>query len=311
MSGAQFWRVATSRGTLCLRRWPVEHPSPQRLTFIHAVLRHATRRGISFIPLPISTHEGESFVYHAGHLWQLEPWMPGAADYEQSPRAERLRAAMTALAQLHVATRNFGATPIRSGRTIEAMSDSPHSAIPRRLARLRELAQQGTTVLSRAIDNTIWPELAPLARQFIALLPSALPSSIAKLEPLVGVGLQLQPCLRDVWHDHILFTGDEVAGIIDFGAIDIDTPATDIARLLGSLVGDGAQGWQAGLAAYSAIRPLSPEESLSVLALDQSGTILAGCNWIRWIDIERRRFENRLQVMDRFRSILARLMQIE
>src|SRR5687768_15385541 len=95
MSGAQFWRISVVRGSpdssvvrgspdpaqrvLCLRRWPTEHPSPERLAFIHAVLQHALRNGISFIPVPITSHAGESFVHHAGHLWQLEPWMRGTA----------------------------------------------------------------------------------------------------------------------------------------------------------------------------------------------------------------------------------------
>jgi Ser/Thr protein kinase RdoA (MazF antagonist) len=297
MSGAQFWRIMSSRGTLCLRRWPVEHPSPQRLSFIHAVLQHAARRGISFIPPPITTHALRTFVHQACHLWQLEPWMPGTADYERTPRVEKLRAAMTALAQFHIATHDF-----------EPPASS--STIPRRLAQLRELSQQGTTALSRAIDNAIWPDIAPLARQFIALLPSAIPLVITKLEPLAGVRLSRQPCLRDIWHDHILFTGDDVTGIIDFGAVNIDTPATDISRLLGSLVADDFEGWRTGLGAYSAERPLSPEESLAVVALDRSGIVLAGCNWIRWIYIERREFDNRHKVTDRFRKILARVAKI-
>jgi hypothetical protein len=40
-SGAQLWRLETVAGPLCLRRWPAEHPSAQRLTLIHNVLRHA------------------------------------------------------------------------------------------------------------------------------------------------------------------------------------------------------------------------------------------------------------------------------
>jgi Ser/Thr protein kinase RdoA (MazF antagonist) len=312
MSGAQFWRVATKRGTLCLRRWPTEHPSPERLRLIHAVLQHAARNGISFIPVPITSHAGESFVHHAGHLWQLEPWMWGTADYEQSPRVEKLRTAMTVLAQFHNATCDFQPTAsnMSIGRKAESLPAANQSAIPRRLAQLRALSQSGIRDLSRAITDTIWPELAPLARQFIAALPIAAQKAIANLEPLVDVRLPLQPCLRDIWHDHVLFTGDEVTGIIDFGAINFDTPAGDVARLLGSLVADDLVAWQNGLAAYSAVRPLLPEESGATSALDKSGTVLAGCNWIHWIYIERRKFENLAQVIGRFRRILERVLQI-
>jgi homoserine kinase type II len=106
MSGAQFWRINAPipvvRGspdpahvrTLLVRRWPAEHPTPQRLRFIHAVLQHAAQRGIPFLPLPIATRSGQSFVAHAGHLWEFTPWLPGAADYEQSPSAAKLHAAL-------------------------------------------------------------------------------------------------------------------------------------------------------------------------------------------------------------------------
>jgi Ser/Thr protein kinase RdoA (MazF antagonist) len=320
MSGAQFWRITIVRGSpdpaqrlRCLRRWPIEHPSPPRLAFIHVVLRHAGGNGISFIPVPITSHAGESFVHHAGHLWQLEPWMPGVADYERTPRVEKLRAAMTALAQFHIATCNFrpGATTISVGRKAESLPAANQSAVPRRLAQLRALSQSGISDLSRAITDTIWPELAPPVRQFIAVLPSAAENAIAKLAPLADIELPLQPCLRDVWHDHILFTGDDVTGIIDFGALDYDTPTCDVARLLGSLVTDEFDGWQTGLAAYSAVRPLSPEELRAARALDNSGTVLAGCNWIRWIYNERRKFENEAQVIGRFRCIVKRVLQIE
>jgi homoserine kinase type II len=116
----------------------------------------------------------------------------------------------------------------------------------------------------------------------------------------------MQPCLRDIWHDHVLFTGDEVSGIIDYGAMDIDTPATDIARLLGNLVGDDALKWRVGIDTYSQVCSLMPEEERAIRALDASGLILAGCNWLRWIGAENRQFENRAQIVARFRRIVER-----
>jgi homoserine kinase type II len=221
--------------------------------------------------------------------------MPGAANYDHSPNVERLRAATTALARFHTAVADF---PVVSG---------PQSAVTRHFARLNDLMRGGMNELFRAITDATWPELAPLARQFLSELPNAIPRAMANLEPIVSAALPLQPCIRDVWHDHILFTGDDVTGLIDFGAVEIDTPATDVARLLGSLAGDDATGWQTGVAAYSAVRPLSQQEGLAVRALDASGNILGGCNWIRWIYIDRRQFDDRAKILERFRRILARL----
>ena len=145
------------------------------------------------------------------------------------------------------------------------------------------------------------------------------PLAIAGLAPLADARLPLQVCIRDIWHDHLLFEGDVVTGLIDFGAMQVDTPTTDVARLLGSLASvlpaEAAQEqeqqlWREGLAAFSAVRPLSSTELPSVGALDRAGTVLAGCNWIRWLYVEGRRFENDEQVVRRFRQITARCRRI-
>lgn len=303
LSGARFWRITTPEGPLVLRRWPIEHPTPERLRFIHAVLNHAAENGVTFLPLPITTRGGRTFVEHGGHLWELTPWLPGVADYERSPSDEKLHAAMTALAQFHSATADFKANQTQAATSLAAGAP----AITKRLDRLRELANGGIESLSRAIADMTWPEFASLARQFIADLSRAIPSAIAKLEPLAGLSLTQQPCIRDVWHDHILFSGGRVTGIVDFGGIDIDTPTTDIARLLGSLAGDDAAAWRIGIGAYSEMRSLSQGESQAIPALDIAGTLLAGCNWIRWIYGEQRHFESQTQVLDRFRKIVARV----
>src|SRR5205085_7730253 len=67
----------------------------------------------------------------------------------------------------------------------------------------------------------------------------------------VAPQLALQPAIRDVHHEHVLFTGDQVTGLIDFGALRIDTPLTDVARLVGSLVGDDAEARRIALDAYA------------------------------------------------------------
>jgi Ser/Thr protein kinase RdoA (MazF antagonist) len=304
MSGAQFWRLESPRGKLVLRRWPIEHPAPAGLRFIHSVLRHVSALGLKIVPVQIAATGGDTFVEHAGHLWELAPWLEGVADYEKFPRVEKLRAAMTALGQLHLAAADFP-HPL-----------APHSAggspaVTRRLARLRELQTGGIDALAHSINDATWPELAPLARQFLTTLPRLIPGAITRLMPLADAALPLQPSIRDIWHDHVLFNGDRVTGLLDFGAMQIETPTGDVARLLGSLAGDDANGWREGLAAYSTIRPLSEHETLAVFALDASGTLLAGCNWIRWIYAEGRKFKNRPQVIARFARLLNRIRMIE
>jgi Ser/Thr protein kinase RdoA (MazF antagonist) len=299
MSGAQFWRLESPQGPLALRRWPSEHPVPERLRFIHRVLFHAADRGVSIFATPIRTSTGESFVLFDGHLWELAPWMPGVADYQHSPSTRKLSAAMVALAKFHLSVSDF------PGAGLQQVAGAP-PAIGRRMSRLRDLSRRGTNELAQAVNIDVWPELASSARRFLDAAPDFLSRAIGQLAPLANVTLPIQPCIRDIWHDHVLFTGNEVTAIIDFGAMDIDTPATDVARLLGSLVGDDEVGWRAGLNAYSAVRPLSTDEARAAKALDASSAVLAGCNWLRWISVEGRQFENQTQVIERFRQIVTR-----
>jgi Ser/Thr protein kinase RdoA (MazF antagonist) len=119
--------------------------------------------------------------------------------------------------------------------------------------------------------------------------------------------VRLQPCLCDVWHDHVLFTGDEVTGLVDYGAAKIDHVAVDLARLLGSLVEDNTEERSAGLRAYEEVCPLMPDEEALIAVLDETGTVLGIANWLMWLYAERRRFENRTAVADRLGKLVLRL----
>jgi homoserine kinase type II len=247
--------------------------------------------------------------------------MPGVADYECEPTVAKLRAALRVLAQFHAAVEDFdqSAAPDSAGG---------FNAMQRHLNRVKELSPITINALSREISDSTWPDLAPLARDFLSRLPTAIDRAVARLETLNSAPLPLQPCIKDIWHDHVLFTGNQVTGVVDFGAVDIDTPATDISRLLSSLAsltprpfreeqGAGSitptttqEIWSQGLAAYQESRLLSPAEIAAARALATSGTILAGCNWIRWIYADGRQFENPNRIIDRFRRITQAISAI-
>ena len=48
----------------------------------------------------------------------------------------------------------------------------------------------------------------------------------------------MQPCLRDARPEHFLFVENVLTGLIDFGAMDFETVAGDLARLLGEWLPD-------------------------------------------------------------------------
>lgn len=300
-SGAVFWQLHTPRGRLVLRRWPGGHPSPRRLDFIHAVLQHVASRGVDFVPVPVSTASRSSRVSCDGHLWELAPWMPGRANFETDPSRQRLQAALRALATFHRAAEDFPLPTERSG---------PPPGVARRVERFNELLAGGLDRLAGSVNHTLWPELAERAVAWCDLFRLPADSVCRELESLHDARVPLQPCIRDVWHDHVLFTGGAVTGIVDFGAMRIDNVATDLARLLGSLARDRQAAWDAGLAAYEELRPLSRVERRLVQVLDRSAVLLSGLNWIEWVFLERREFDNRATILRRLDVGLQRLQRL-
>jgi hypothetical protein len=89
-----------------------------------------------------------------------------------------------------------------------------------------------------------------------------------------------------------------------------DSVAVDLSRLLGSLVGDDDQGWLHGLQVYQQIRPLSRAEYELIGTLDSSTILLSGMNWLRWIYVDRRLFDDKYQVSSRLNQIAARLSKL-
>jgi len=65
--------------------------------------------------------------------------------------------------------------------------------------------------------------------------------------------------------------------------------------------------WQQGLEVYHAIRPLSDDEAALVPVFDEITTLLSGFNWLEWIVIAQRQFENPPEVIGRLTMIVSRL----
>ncbi len=299
-SGAEFWKVRAAGTTWLLRCWPREYRDPQRLVWIHRVLGTATANGCTCLPVPLEARDGNPFAVSDGALWQLEPWMPGSASYWSEPNDSKLVNAMRKLAMFH--------------RSVDSLrqSDCPSPSLNQRIDLLDQLwANERPGALLARIEaacaaqpeNPLFELSQRVCHRFRQLASGVAQDAL----PLRRLDCVSQPILADVWHDHVLFCGNQVSGIVDFGAMRMDTPAADVARLLGSLAGDHEQKWRVGMAGYFENSALPENDRILVRIFDQTTTLLSGMNWLRWIFVEKREFGELRPVMSRLDRIVARL----
>jgi len=305
-SGAQVWKIGAADNAWALRRWPVGALPAARLRGLHALLAHLRQAGLACVAVPVADDMGESLSFDGTHEWQLEPWLPGRADFQRDPNPARLSATMITLAEWHRAVTKF--IPTAECRTWFA--SHPAAPSPAASERLRTWQREASSVVSTSkigIPKLPVGELREIGSELADRVVQLGPRIMDELVPIQHVLLPLQPCLRDIWHDHVLFVDDAVTGLIDPSACRSENVATDLARLLGSLVEDDAGAWDAALATYRGIRPLSlAEESLAVL-LDRSAVVLSTLTWLRWLFVEERNFPDRAAVLERLRYLQRRL----
>jgi Ser/Thr protein kinase RdoA (MazF antagonist) len=307
-SGAALWRVKHSDGDLCLRTWPADDKgkmAPERLTKIHSLMKLARDKDLAFIPAVLPTRNGNSFVDQADRLWDLTTWMPGAAATPAQVTKAQVEAAFSALARLHTA---WATADSRHGpcpgihRRLDAFhewqSHIRNALDSDRLAGLRR-SPCNLPVSARSADP-----VEPYAQRAWQLLRVHACEIPAKLGPWLNRPMPLQPCLCDVWHDHVLFEGDTVTGLVDFGGVKTDHVAVDLARLLGSLVEDRVDLRAAGLEAYRRIRPLSLQEEELTSVLDESGTLVGLMTWLKWLYVDGKPFEDRASAARRLQALV-------
>jgi homoserine kinase type II len=256
LSGARLWRLRTPLGDWCLKAWPAASTAAEQLNFGHRLMAAARRAGLTFVPQVLATDTRVTYVAAGPWLWDVVSWQPG--EPARRPTEQQLSAAGRALARLHVAWQEVGAS---------------HGPCPGVLRRLDAL---------KAAENHVWGSEND---ELLAALGSAVrrlaPGLVRELERWRSVALPLSPCLCDVRREHVLFRGDEVTGVIDFGAARIDHPAGDLSRFLGETLGGNTASWRPFLDAYNNVRSLSPVECELIPILESAGAVASAAFWLR------------------------------
>lgn len=294
-SGAQIYRIEHRSTSLCLKAWPQPGFTEERLRWMHQLMRRARAQGHEWVPEVLETRDGATLVKQSDWLWDLTKWMPGRAETLLPPSSDRLRSALLALAQTHDAWKEQhveqGACPSLARR---------HAAIANWFA----LAQSGWRLKADQISEPELRSLLGRAQDLVDRYLAAVPDSLA---PWMNQPMARQPCIGDIWHEHVLFEEDRVSGIIDYGGVRIDHIAADIGRLLGSIVSDDEDGWAVGLAAYRRVHPLSPDEEALARLLDRTGVLIGLTNWLRWLGRGEKQFADYDRAVERLLSLVERI----
>jgi Ser/Thr protein kinase RdoA (MazF antagonist) len=290
-SGARLWHGTAADGQEFALKAHPPATAAGRLTRVHRWMTIARQAGLDFVPAVMRTRDNCTVIEMSGRPWDVTTWLPGRADFHAAPTDAKLLAAITALARLHdswAGKRSSGSCPAIQ-RRVRALADWQSLIASGWQPRFGD----GDPYRSHA--EAVWPRLQ-----------TVVPCMATALAPWLAQVVPLQPCLCDIWHDHVLFAGNRVTGLIDYGAAKVDNVAVDLARLLGSLIPDDPQRIRAALDAYSVVRP--PPDPELVRVLDASGVVIGVINWLRWLYYDRREYNDLAAVANRLARLVRRLM---
>lgn len=305
-SGAVIARLNCAAGEFCLRGWPPDAMPEQRLLGLHGLLRHVHGQGVVAVSVPVTANDGSTLVFLHNRVWQLEPWMPGTADFHRNPSEIRLQAAMRCLAAWHHAAVSYN--PLTEETTwFASCSGVPSPAVQERLERIDYLLSHRCLLYEANLRRSNHTEFQRIGLRILELFRRAAPYVTGQLKAAAQSEFALQPCLRDIWHDHVLYTGDNVTGVVDASACRSENVATDLARLLGSFVSDEQNMWDFAIQEYQRHRRLTPDELTLIFVLDGSAVLLSGMTWLERVFVTGQSISGDGRILSRLQIILSRL----
>ena len=278
-SGATLWRYRAEGGELALRAWPRHGPRLARLEMIHGWLQDLSGLDDVPVPVPVPAIDGRTVQHQNGLYWEVTPWLAGAPEPKRPPAAARVRSAFAALASVHRRLSGHGQGGVSPGLRL-------------RIRELEMLIEGGLDLMAAALQRSQADALAVAGQQWVLLARATIPRLLPMLHDAARLQVTLQPCLRDARPEHFLFETDRLSGLIDFGAMGIESVAADLARLIGEWFADDYPLRAMALAAYQQIRSLDASELALIAALEATGDLLIAGHWLSWHYLDHRRFDD-------------------
>lgn len=275
-----------------------------RVELVHRLMRHAREAGVAEVPPVRTLPDGSTTVAVGGTRWELVRFVRG--DPIDAPSAAEAAAAGDAVARLHRALAMCPGLPARVDRAPSVVRRRERArrllAAPWR-SRLhrRHAGAAGRSRLAAAVT-------ARLERGCRIFAAAEGPVALARVAARRPEAVPLQAVIRDLRCDHVFYAPGEtgmVAGIIDYHAAGVDTPATDLARLIGSWRHPDEAGHT--VRAYESVRSLSETERSLIPWLAATAEVFGLDNWFRWVLDDGRRFVDPDAVLGRIDRLLESL----
>lgn len=215
------------------------------LPFFLDLLDHLAARGC---PVPRTIHDrgGASYRLYDGKALALIEFLPGVSVSEPTP--EQARAVGAALAQVHLAARDFG------GDRSNGMGREAWAQL------LDDCGADGLAAIDPALGDLVSRELPLICEQW----PEHLPRSVIH---------------ADLFPDNVLMLGDRVSGLIDFYFACVDITAYDVAvaHAAWCFSNDGKHFYPdlsaALLDGYQHVRPILAEERAALPLLARAASL--------------------------------------
>ena len=257
LNGGRVWRgERNGNPQFALKMWPASH-TPERMERVHDRMRAVAELG--YIPELQFTHANTTLVVHSAHCWDVSDWLNGVPSLQAQPTPAELRAAGTALAELH---RRW----LPPTNTV-----APCSAIARRLHLFARWARTRFAFTGRSEEVAEVAGTLELVRTRMPLARHAL-LQVARLRGRV-VGIH-----GDYWPENVLFQRDRLTAVLDFGNAGFDHPEVDLGRLFADVPGADRPRIAAAVEAYNAAAPFDVSAPLVEL-LASSGRLGSLANW--------------------------------
>ena len=288
LSGGRVWKCVDQAGQAwAVRQWPHGYDAG-RARALHLLQRHLAAM-MPMVPTPRASARNDSVVALGSRIWECVDWRDGAP-FDTSAGAESKQQRLRAFGELLADWHDFASTTPFSPDQWTTWGDqsscetmlTQQTCCPPGWYRRRQRWDDAKQRLAGSSEPNQLDPLASLARRSRQRLLDAARVMDHWLEKARDPS-SLVLALRDIHCDHVLFVGDKVTGLIDFGAVAIDTPAVDLARYLGSLFPWQFDQWSPALEAYRARRRLArrlPTDQ-QVWAFHLLGLVLSVYYWWR------------------------------